>query len=71
MVQIVYRLAGYPGEPVPVDADHHVRAWAEYPRRRAGRPGRFVPDDMPPDRIREVLRSFLAVVPPLAAAGIT
>ncbi|WP_051425578.1 TetR/AcrR family transcriptional regulator [Jiangella gansuensis] len=73
-LQIVYRLAGYTNEPVPADVDSRVMAWAEYLHvfvDGLAAQAMFVPDDMPPDRIREVLRSFLTVVPPLAApAGV-
>ncbi|MBB5787677.1 TetR/AcrR family transcriptional regulator [Jiangella mangrovi] len=69
-LQIVYRLSGYPNEPVPADGlDPRVAAWAEYLHvfvDGLAAQAMFVPADMPPDRVRAVLRAFLAEVPSLA-----
>lgn len=69
-LQIVFRLSGYPNEPIPTEGlDPRVAAWAEYLHvfvDGLAAQAMFVPGDMPPDRVRAVLRAFLAEVPPLA-----
>jgi AcrR family transcriptional regulator len=66
-VQVVFALAGYEGEPV--DVDPRVETWAEYLHVLVdglSTQAMFVPARMPPDRVRAVLRAFLAELPPLA-----
>lgn len=67
-VQVVFALAGFQGEPV--DADPRVETWAEYLHvfvDGLATQAMFVPGRMPPERVRTVLRDFLAQVPRLAA----
>lgn len=67
-VEAVFALAGFEGEPV--DVDPRVETWAEYLHvfvDGLATQAMFVPSRMPPERIRAVLRRFLAEVPRLAA----
>lgn len=64
--QVVWRLAGGPGEPVPAEVPAAIDRWAEYLHVMTdGLASQLmvVPDDMPPQHARAVLRDFLREIP--------
>ncbi len=72
--QIVFRMSGNPDEPLPPVSklSPEVETWAEYLHvfvDGLAAQAMFVPDDMPPERVRAVLRSFLAEISETAGSA--